>query len=120
RGGVVRKGQGSATVTIEWTNLNQQSLTVIPTNPCGEGIAMEKPIMVLTAPSRPSEIDGPSLVGIEEADYSIDAVPDVNYQWSTGPGGTILSGQGTGTVRVKWEHEGNFELAVTPMNGCDD
>lgn len=120
RGGIVRNGQGTSTVMIEWTSLSQQSLRVIPTNPCGEGEAIEKTIVVQDAPAQPSEIEGPGLVGFEVVEYSLEAVSGVNYQWSAGAGGTIVGGQGTGTVSVSWQNEGNFELTATPMNGCDN
>ncbi|MEX2592837.1 MAG: YCF48-related protein [Anditalea sp.] len=120
KGGTVRSGQGTSRVTIEWTSLNHQSINVTPTNACGKGPALEKVIEVLSTPPRPSVIEGPSLVGMEEADYRVDAVPEVNYQWSAGEGGSIVNGQGTATVRVKWEKEGDFSLTVTPMNACDE
>jgi len=120
RGGIVRTGQGSPKVTIEWTNLGQQSIKVISTNACGEGAAFEKAIMVSTIPAKPSVIDGPAKVGLEEADYSVSPLPNVNFQWSAGGGGRIISGQGTGSVRVLWEKEGDFALVVTPMNSCNE
>ena len=120
RGGIVRGGQGSPNVTIEWTDLGEQSIKVIPTNACGEGAFFEKSIMVSTVPAKPSAIEGSAKVGLEEADYSVTTLPSINYQWSTGGGGRIVSGQGSGSVRVLWEKEGDFSLTVTPMNACDE
>lgn len=119
RGGVVRSGQGTPQVTIEWTQLGQQNLRVTPVNACGQGPFTEKPINVSTVPSRPSTIQGSDRVGLEEADYSVNTLPNVNYQWVT-EGGSIISGQGTSSVRVLWEKEGDFMLRVTPMNACDE
>jgi hypothetical protein len=120
KGGIIRSGQGTSKVTIEWTSLSQQSIKVTPTNPCGNGLTLEQLISVTSTPPRPPEISGPNLVGIEESDYFIETVPEVNYQWSAGEGGSIINGQGTGTVRVKWEKEGDFNLTVTPMNACNE
>jgi photosystem II stability/assembly factor-like uncharacterized protein len=119
-GGTIKAGQGTSKITVEWTVLSQQSVKVTPINPCGEGQALDKSILVSTAPSIPSNIEGPSLVGLEEADYAIEAAPDVNYQWSAGGGGSIVNGQGTGSIRVLWEEEGDYILTVTPMNACDE
>jgi photosystem II stability/assembly factor-like uncharacterized protein len=120
RGGVVRSGQGTPKVTIEWTQLGQQTLKVTPANACGQGPATEKVLNVSTAPSKPSSIQGADMVGLEEADYSVNEIPNVNYQWSTGGAGKIISGQGTHSARVLWEKEGDFVLSVTPMNACNE
>lgn len=119
RGGVVRSGQGTPKVTIEWTQLGEQSLRVTPVNACGQGPITEKPVNVSTVPSKPFAIQGSGQVGLEEADYSVNGVSNVNYQWAT-EGGQVISGQGTNSVRVLWEKEGDFILRVTPMNACDE
>lgn len=120
RGGVVRSGQGTPKVTVEWTQLGPQSLKVTPVNACGQGQVVEKLLDVSTVPAKPAMIQGSEKVGLEEADYSVNGLPNINYQWATGGGGTIISGQGTSTVRVLWEKEGDYILSVTPMNACDE
>lgn len=120
KGGVIRSGQGTAKVSIEWTQLGGQALTVTPTNACGQGPVREKILNVSSAPAKPSAIQGSSRVGLQEADYAVTAHPDINYQWNTGGGGKIISGQGTAAVRVLWEKEGDFVLSVKPMNACDE
>src|SRR5690606_8437634 len=57
-GGIIKTGQGTSKITIEWTDLSQQSVKVTPINPCGEGQALDKTILVSTAPSIPSAIEG--------------------------------------------------------------
>jgi len=118
-GGVVRSGQGTAKITLEWTNLRDQSLAVSTTNPCGQGPTSEKQIRVITIPEQPSSIQGPDRVGFQQADYEVEALQDVNYQWVIGEGGEIVSGQGTGAIRVAWTNEGDHDLVVTPMNACN-
>lgn len=118
-GGIVRGGQGSPQIEVEWTNLGNHTLSVSTRNPCGQGPTSQKAIRVITVPSRPGNITGSNRVGLQQVDYEIPTVPDINYQWSTGGGGTIISGQGTGRVRIAWENEGDFDLSVTPMNACD-
>lgn len=118
-GGVVRAGQGTAHITLEWTNLDEQSVSVSTTNPCGQGPSTEKLIRVITIPDQPAVIEGPNRVGFQEVDYEIPAVQDINYQWTVDSGGEIISGQGGPLVRIRWESEGNHVLEVTPMNACN-
>jgi hypothetical protein len=40
-----------------------------------------------------------------------------NYQWSVPTGATIMSGQGTATVGVKWNNVAG-SISVTAVNGC--
>lgn len=118
-GGVVRSGQGTARITLEWTNLDEQSISVSTTNPCGQGPTTEKLIRVITIPDQPAPISGPVRVGFQEADYEVIAEQDINYQWSADDGGEIVDGQGTGSVRIRWTTEGDHQLEVTPMNACN-
>src|SRR5690606_19701127 len=64
KGGTIQSGQGTSKLTVEWTQLNHQAIQVTTSNICGSADPVEKPILVITSPSRPSEIEGPSLVGI--------------------------------------------------------
>ncbi len=118
-GGVVRGGQGTANITIEWTNISEQSLSVSTSNPCGEGPTTNKVIRVITIPEQPSNIQGPDRVGIQEAGYAIVGEQDINYQWTAGEGGEIITGQGTSKIMVNWQTEGDHQLQVTPMNACN-
>ncbi len=118
-GGIVRGGQGSPHIEVEWTSLGNHTLSVSTRNPCGQGPTSQKAIRVITVPVRPGAITGNSRVGLQQVDYEIATMPDINYQWSPGGGGAVVSGQGTGKVRVAWENQGDFNLSVTPMNECD-
>lgn len=118
-GGVVREGQGTAVVTIEWTNLDEHLVKVSSRNPCGEGPTTEKIVRVITVPDQPSEIQGAVKVGFQEADYEVVGEQDINYQWSISGGGEIISGQGTSTLRVNWTSPGDHVIQVTPVNACE-
>ncbi|WP_339925418.1 YCF48-related protein [uncultured Cyclobacterium sp.] len=118
-GGVVREGQGTSIITLEWTNLNEQSISVSTRNPCGQGPTTEKAIRVITIPDQPSTILGAVRVGFQEADYEITGERDVNYQWSVAGGGEIISGQGSSKVRINWTTAGDHVLEVTPINACN-
>ena len=119
-GGLVKAGQGTSEVSIEWIGLGSQSLKVTPINPCGNGIQVVKSILVQNIPEQPSEISGPEMVAFTEEEYQVTTVPNVNFQWSLSENsGRIISGQGTSKITVLWENEGNHDLTVTPMNSCD-
>lgn len=120
-GGLITEGQGTNKIVVRWINVNDQSVSVTPSNPCGNGETFVKEIMVQTPPQMPSVISGPEMVGLTEEEYSVVNVAEVNYQWQiSGQGGRIVDGQGTSQVTVQWEREGDFTISVTPENGCDE
>lgn len=119
-GGIIRGGQGTSNVEVEWTTLGNHTLRVSTTNPCGQGPTSQKPLRVITVPNRPGSITGSTQVGFQEVDYEVPSVQDINYQWTLAGGGSILSGQGTSRIRIKWEEDGDYRLTVTPFNACED
>ncbi|WP_304518087.1 YCF48-related protein [Cecembia rubra] len=120
-GGNILEGQGTNRIVVGWSNTGNRSVRVTPNNPCGTGPATIKEISVTTPPAKPSPITGPERVGLTEEIYSVTNVPEVNFQWTiSGQGGRILSGQGTNRITIRWEREGDFNIKVTPMNGCNE
>lgn len=118
-GGVIRGGQSSGKVTVEWTNLNNQTLRVTPVNPCGSGSTVQKAIKVNTEPNQPSAIRGKTISGLQmEEVYEVTAVTDMSYHWSLSGGGQIKSGQGTAKVTILWQEEGDFTIEAVPTNSC--
>lgn len=119
-GGEIISGQGSAEVNILWNQTGDQSLEVLPENACGKADPVLLPVRVNTAPDQPGEISGEDLVGLWETTYTVPGVERVNYQWElSGSGASILEGQGTNTVKVLWQEEGDFILSVAAENECD-
>lgn len=120
-GGEIIAGQGTNRILVDWKNTGQHAVSVTPSNPCGQGQTANKEILVTTPPDKPSDITGPDRVGFTEETYSVTNVSEVNFQWRINDqGGRIIAGQGTNTVTVRWEKEGNYTLRVTPMNGCNE
>ncbi|MDN3668950.1 YCF48-related protein [Echinicola jeungdonensis] len=119
-GGVIQEGQGLSSVLVDWTETGTQYIKVRPRNACGQGVVYQKTVQVSQAPQQPKPINGSAIVGLTEEEYQVPEVPGINYQWSTGGGGVIASGQGTANVMVQWENEGDFVLTVTPMNECNE
>lgn len=118
-GGELIQGQGTNEVEIKWNQNGIQQLTVSQENRCGDAPPIQKTITVNSAPESPLGISGESRVGLGEQIYEIDEVEGLNYRWTLSGGGKILSGQGSGSVTVLWENEGNFELAVEAQNECN-
>lgn len=60
-------------------------------------------------------------VADDQKQYSITSVAGATYQWTV-TGGTILSGQGTSSISVKWEipGEGLVKVQVGRGNDCDE
>ncbi len=120
-GGKIVSGQDSPSVTVVWESIGEQQLLATPQNRCGKAEPVIKPVFVNAAPSQPEEIKGESQVGLGENLYTITGEIGVNYQWKIDNlGGRIISGQGTSSVKVIWQQEGDFNLSVTPLNLCNE
>lgn len=119
-GGNITAGQGTAKVTVQWTERGMKILKAKPTNPCGEGTFFSKEIQVIAPPIKTSEINGPERVGLTEEVYEVTNIPDINFQWQISDNAAkIISGQGTNKITVLWEKQGDFTISVRAMNSCN-
>ncbi|MBC6367687.1 YCF48-related protein [Algoriphagus sp. AK58] len=118
-GGEIVTGQGSASVSIIWKTQGNQKISVTPSNSCGKGNPISKLIQVNKTPDQPSAIQGESQTALGEYKYQTTAIPGLNYRWTISGGGRILSGQGSSSIHVIWETEGNFDLSVEAQNECN-
>ena len=116
-GGTITNGQGTNTVTVTWTNAGAQTLTVTPSNGCGNGTLRTLPVTVVSTPAQPDVVSGNIAPCVGNASYSVTLVAGVTYTWSA-TGGTITNGQGTNSVTVNWTNAGAQTLTVTPSNSC--
>ena len=90
------------------------TLTVTPSNACGNGPAQTYPITIGTAPSQPSVISGPSSLCATAGTYSVTNVAGVTYTWTYSGTGTI-TGAGN-SISLAATTGGT--LTVTPSNAC--
>jgi len=114
-GGTVT-GSGNS-VSISWSTTGAKTITVTPSNSCGNGTARTLTVNVGGVPVQPAAISGlasPTL-GNEEA-YSVTSVAGVNYTWSLSDKGT-LSTSGN-NASVFWNTSGSATLTITPSNAC--
>ncbi|SIN99961.1 YCF48-related protein [Algoriphagus halophilus] len=120
-GGEILSGQNSSEIEVLWKNVGPNTLSVVLENSCGGTAPITKTIIIGAPPEQPSIIVGEQLVGLGEASYTIELQEGVDYRWEiSGNGGIILSGQGSSSIIVDWQLEGDFMLTVTPQNNCNE
>ncbi len=114
-GGGVLQAQGNAAV-VNWSSIGTHTLTVIPSNECGPGIARSINITVRSIPQQTPEIVGLTNVCQGEQTYLVPKENGVNYTWTLSGGGTIVPS--SNTAKVDWKQAGTYTLTVTPENSC--
>ncbi|MBX2915597.1 MAG: T9SS type A sorting domain-containing protein [Cyclobacteriaceae bacterium] len=114
--GATVTGSGNA-VTISWSTTGAKTITVTPSNACGNGSPRTLSVNVIGVPSQPSAISGSStpVLGNVVA-YSVTNVTGVNYTWALSDKG-VLTASGN-TSAVTWSTTGSATLSVTPSNQC--
>jgi hypothetical protein len=114
-------GQGTNTVRINWGTATPQvySLTVTPSNACGNGTAQSLDINIIDRPGTPDAILGPTpLCQGQAGTYSIQTpVQGVTYQWSVVPAGPTVSPSGS-SATVVFPTAGTFTISVIATNQC--
>ena len=114
---------GSGTVTGSGNSITLDNitsggtLTVTPSNGCGNGTPQTITITTGSVPAQPSAISGSTTIacGATSSVYSVTNVPGVTYTWSYSGGGTI-TGSGNSVTLDNITSGGT--LTVTPSNGC--
>lgn len=112
-------GQGTYQLTA--TVNGNGTVTVTPSNTCGNGTVSQTTITTTTIPSPTSAIEGMSIVTPPgQYSYSVINVPGVTYTW-TAPAswGEPISGQGTNAVTYNvTTSSASGYVKVTPSNAC--
>lgn len=103
--------------TITWTSTGSKTLTVTPSNACGNGIGASKTAEITPASAQPSVISGSTTptAGVAEV-YSVSHISGTSYTWNGGTGATII-GVGN-SVQISWASAGTKTISVTPSNLC--
>lgn len=109
-------GSGNS-VMLSWTSVGVKTITVTPSNACGNGTPRTLAVTVSQLPSQPSAITG-NITPCKNASlgYSVTNVAGVTYTWDVVGTGTI-TGSGN-SVNVTWPATGSHTLRVTPSNAC--
>ncbi|PKP02749.1 MAG: hypothetical protein CVU11_10885, partial [Bacteroidetes bacterium HGW-Bacteroidetes-6] len=113
----ISAGQGTNSITVD-AGTTAGSITVIPSNGCGNGVSQTISVVTTAIPAQPSSISGvtnpcENTTGLV---YSVINTPGVTYTWSVPLGWSITAGQGTSSVTVTAGSSGT--ITVTPSNGC--
>jgi len=123
QGGNITAGQSSSQITVTWTTIGNQiiSVTYTGSNGCGADTPTEYPVTVNPLPI--PIISGPNLPCLDDPGnvYSTESGM-TNYIWDTSSGATITSGGGSSdnTVTITWNNAGPQWVSViyTNTNGC--
>ncbi len=119
-GGVITSGPGEDTIHVNWYSPGIKQITVNYLDPdlCTSPTPASYSIIVNPIPV--PTITGPSTVCAgSTAVYSTQAAMS-GYSWIVSAGGTIVSGQGTQILNVKWNQPGPGIVSVNYANsfGC--
>lgn len=103
----VNKLQTGAKVTIDFGTATTNEIKVYSVNQCGRSEQPARHTVSMTglAPSAPEEVSGDTLVCVSgQSVYSIkDAVMATSYVWEVPKGATIVSGDSTTSITVKFD-----------------
>ncbi|HRI20515.1 MAG TPA: hypothetical protein PLA68_06155, partial [Panacibacter sp.] len=99
---IAAPGNGAQITLTAPSNFTTGSLSVTANNICGSSIARVKTLSAIPAP--PGIITGPTSITANQTGmiYSVPQVAGVNYTWTVPGSATILGGQNTSSVTVKW------------------
>ncbi|MBK7095055.1 MAG: T9SS type A sorting domain-containing protein [Saprospiraceae bacterium] len=118
-GWTITEGQNTNTIYII-TDETSGTVSVTPSNECGNGAARTLEVTIKDPPVQPSEISGNTnpCQGSIGLIYSVDNDLDVNYySWTIPTGWTIISGHLTNSIAVTaGTTSGN--ISVIPVGDC--
>lgn len=121
-GGNIINGQGTNSISIEWTLAGgPYTISVIANNACGNSNAATYIVNVQQGVLlQPGEILGDTLLCPGVTTYSIANVNGaVDYTWNISSGGSIVNGQGTNVVFINWNQSGgSYTVSVTANSTC--
>jgi subtilisin-like proprotein convertase family protein len=96
-------GQGDSSIVVQWNNNIGGVICVTADNICGSSQANCINLQVTSAPPAPVLSGLPQVCKDSIAGYFAAPIAGVsNFDWQV-LGGTLLSGQGTDTIQVRWD-----------------
>jgi hypothetical protein len=115
-------GQGTPTLTVKW-GLNNGEIGVTASNSCGVSKTRIKyiisPCSSEDTPPYPALVGGPNTVNKQSiVKYDVKDAPEgTTYLWTVPADVSIISGQNTPLLTVKWG-DNSGPITVTAANGC--
>ncbi len=104
------------TAYVNWTQTGTHTLSIVPTNICGNGQNQTLQITVTDVPSQPVGFTGNLNACQTLEGYNVTAESGVNYNWSLSGGGSLLAL--SNAANVNWTISGTHTLTVLPTNQC--
>lgn len=112
-------GGNTNSVTVN-VGTNSGNITVTPSNSCGSGTAQTLAVTVQSLPVQPGMVQPATSEVCQNSIHNFVVMPPapagVTYTWAF-PGATVLSGQGTNMVQIRFGNQSGT-LTVTPSNSC--
>jgi hypothetical protein len=116
-GWVINSGQGSSAINVT-VGSTSDTITVTPSNNCGNGSPGILAVTVSPLPAEPSAISGAdNPCESSTQSYSVISVPEISYLWEVPTGWIINSGQGSNAIIVTVGSTSD-NITVTPSNTC--
>jgi hypothetical protein len=120
-GGTITAGGATNSITVTWSGVGAQNVSVSYTNGSGCAAATPSVYAVNVTPLPTPTISGPGVVCANAAGivYTTEAGM-TNYNWAVSIGGTITAGAGTNSITVLWPYAGQRNVSVTysTPTGC--
>jgi hypothetical protein len=118
-GGNITSGAGTSSITVNWTAVGAQTVTVTYTNICAAATPGTYSVTVNSAPVPTIGSTNNPCVGSTNNIYYTESGM-TGYVWTVSAGGTIVSGQGTSILNVTWNQIGAQTVSVNYSNasGC--
>ncbi|WMJ71744.1 glycosyl hydrolase family 8 [Cytophagaceae bacterium ABcell3] len=120
-GATIVEGENTRSIVVDF-GTNGGTISVVPTNECGEGAMASITVDVNTAPARPGTITGSSEVceGETEVRYSVASVSGADsYEWELPADASFSSGQNSREIYVNFGNTGG-QLFVKAVNECGE
>lgn len=117
-GGVINTGQGTHSITVNYGQFSNSTMTVSASNSCGtSGLRY---LALRGTPPQPAPISGPLSVCINTSgNYEVSTVTSaINYTWSSSSAG-IVQAQGSKLTSVLWNTSAtNQAVTLMASNAC--
>ncbi|MCB9044500.1 MAG: hypothetical protein H6550_00030, partial [Chitinophagales bacterium] len=118
----INSGQGSNSVVVS-VGAASGNISVTPSNSCGNGTAQSLAVTIQSLPVQTSPINPVTTQVCQNSVHNFSVMPPppagFTYNWAGPAGSTILSGQGTNIIQIRFGNQSG-NLSITPHNSCGD
>ena len=120
-GASIQNGQGTSSININWGSSTGGNICVTPSNSCGTGTNKCFNVIVRNAAPDSIPIQGTKTVcPSETVTYSVAANASITqYTWIVPTNVSILSGQGTPSVSIRFNSGTEATIALNLKNSCN-